>query len=212
METTTMKVIEESREFIKQYGSEKTAQLHALKMYDELNIKKYEMYYKLMQPGNLYTFKYFDISLPFKLTTGQIPYCDLHPYGLLLSINDKEIRLLNLNVVPLKARERLFILMEKLYRNTISYNANNEKSHVWRKIPITEALIAKHIPFDYSIAVNIYNTKYVRKVDALDWSNLHILMSLSFDKKLFFNKGKLINKRTIARKILSNQRNEKIIK
>jgi len=207
-----MELIKESRSFINKYGGNIPAQQHVLGLYDDGNIKTYEIFHKMIKPGNLYTFKYYDKKAPFDLVKNKIPYCDLNPYGLVLSKTSTEIRMINLNIIPIKAREKLFQLMEKFYRQLIAHNTNNSIVHSWKAIPITEEIIKKYIPYDLSIAINIYNTKYIQKVYAFDWSNVYMLMSLYFEKKIFFNKLNRINKKLLYFKILMNRRKEKLIK
>ena len=207
-----MSLVTDSRDFINNHGGPSETKKHVMGLFENDNFKMHELYPKLLRTGNMYTFKYYDRTLRFELSKRRIPYGDLHPFGILLSVDGETIRMLNLNVIPLRVRERLFSVIFKLQHFTIDKNINNNNPNSWLRIPITEDLIKKYIPYDLSIAVNIYNIKNIRKIHAIGWGNVPQVLSLYFDKTVYYNRSAGITKHTINRKIILNKRNEKIIK
>lgn len=194
-----MNVVLESRDFIKENGGHILAKKHALELYDNDNFRKYELYPMRLRTGNMYAFKYYDYAMPLQLHKRKIPYGDLHPFGILLEVNDVErkLKLLNLNVVPPRVRDRLFMTIFKFFHSLIGTNMRSTNFIKWRKIPITEEFIKKNIPFDFGMAINTFDMKKIKKIYALDWSNSHALISLYFEKKLFYNRLDRITKHTV---------------
>lgn len=204
-----LQALTENNDILNSYGGEMGAEKHALEIFEKNELKTYDIFPDRLRIGNLYAFRYLDAAIITKLNAMEIPYIDLFPFGILLDINDTEIKILNFNMIPFRVKKKMMLRIARNFRHLIDRNAVNDNPARWFQIPITEEFLLKTVPFDLGLAINIYKRKKVRKITAISWSTLHLTLSLRFIKKTYFNRFNRISRKTIYKKIIQNKRNEK---
>ena len=192
-----MNLNEDINNILNRYNSINESIKHFSDMFDE-NLNKNQ--YKLIKVpktklkiGNLYTFKYYNTSDVYKLYHSKIPFLDMHPIGLLINKDDKNITLYDLNIIPFQFKQILFKIINQKYKNIIEHNIKTKPIN-WIEFIDIEKYINELFKFNIGISKCTYQLSYIREIYAIDWTELSQMLFVNYEDSLFYNKNNGINK------------------
>ena len=150
-----------------------------------------------LKRGSLFVFDYVDPEMIKRVTTGDVPYFDGHPFILALE-HDKEFQYgLDLNVLPINARVLLFTMIFKAFNQEIQYNLGlkYERWHEFKRIDSKN--VSNLVKMKSDIAINKYSVDLMQHVKAVKWETVIPASTLYMQHNIIFNKKKNLNLQTL---------------
>jgi hypothetical protein len=119
------------------------------------------------------------------------------PFILALEHEGKYITGINLNVVPMQVRRKMFDVIFKIYANTIMYNTG-KKHPLWHELlGLQSDKLYKLVGMKSKIAINKYSRELMVNIRSVDWESIIPATTLYMHNTVIFNAKKHLNLQTI---------------
>lgn len=181
-------------EILNEEGGLANSQKNSLERYRSGEMLAFNYVGAKLIPGNFYVFEYNSPELLMLLQKDKILYHDLTPVILSLGENDKGLqRGLNMNVLPVQLRFKLFSMLYQILDKNIRYNLEQKSYEYWKIFPLTKELLKSFFLMKSNIAINNYKRENMKVIKIVDWKDAGNLFFL-YTKRIMYSKNMNFNK------------------